>query len=258
MEPIRLLFMAVLPAIVFILIMVYLDRYDREPIRYMVRYFLWGAFSVLPVLGLEAILAILNPFRGSMLEVFYFAFVVAGFSEEFIKRKFLLRNLWQADFFDQRLDGIVFSVLIALGFATVENISYIFFQYAQEPLVAIYRGVLSVPAHMLFAIAMGYEVSLAKFSPTDRDRTYHLLKSLWVPVLLHGFFDFILMAQQWGWMVFFFPFLLYLWISNVRKLKRFYKDSRQIHQVEVEIGREVTGEIDPGNDQENHSEKDEV
>ena len=258
MEPIRLLFMAVLPGIILILIMVYLDRYDREPIRYMVRFFLWGAFSVLPVLGLEAILSILNPFRGSALEIVYFAFVVAGFSEEFIKRKFLLRSLWQAEFFDQRLDGIVFSVLIALGFATVENISYVLFQYAQEPLVAIYRGVLSVPAHMLFAIAMGYEISLAKFAPTESDRNRHLFKSLWIPVFLHGMFDFILMAQQWGLMIFFFPFLLYLWISNVRKLKRFYEDAKQIHQFELENGGEEEPEIASGNDQENHSENGEI
>lgn len=258
MEPMRLLFMAVLPGIIIILIMLYLDRYDREPIRYVVRFFLWGAFCVLPVLGLEAILSILNPFRGTVLGVAYFAFVVAGFSEEFLKRRFLLRNLWQADFFDQRLDGIVFSVLIALGFATVENISYILFQYAQEPLVAIYRGVLSVPAHMLFAIAMGYEVSLAKFSPTEKERARHLFKSLWIPVLLHGCFDFILMAQQWGWMMFFFPFLLYLWISNVRKLKRFYKDAKRIHQYEMENGGTRDDETLPGNNEENDSGNEEI
>lgn len=238
MEPIRLLFMAVLPAVLLILIMVYLDRYDREPIRYMLRFFFWGAFSVLPVLGVETILSMLNPFRGTPLEIAYFAFVVAGFTEEWMKRRFLMRGIWRAKFFDQRLDGIVFSVLIALGFATVENISYVLFQYAQEPLVAIYRGVLSVPAHMLFAIAMGYEVSLAKFSPTESDRRRHLLKSLWVPVVLHGLFDFILMAERWGLMIFFFPFLLYLWISNVKKLKRFYEDAKRIHREEEENGSE--------------------
>ncbi|BES65626.1 PrsW family intramembrane metalloprotease [Gottschalkiaceae bacterium SANA] len=228
-EPLRLMFMAVLPAVILIVIMVYLDRYDREPARFMFQFFFWGAFSVLPVLGLETILSLINPFRGSALEVAYIAFVVAGFTEEWMKRRFLLRGLWKAKVFDQRLDGIVFSVLIALGFATVENISYVFFQYAQEPLVAVYRGVLSVPAHMLFAIAMGYEVSLAKFSPTSSDQKRHLRKSLWVPVLLHGLFDFILMAERWGLMIFFFPFLLYLWISNVKKLKRFYKDAKRIH-----------------------------
>ena len=229
LEPLRLLVMAVLPAVILIMIMVYLDRYDREPARLMFQFFFWGAFSVLPVLGIESILSFLNPFSGSVLGVAYIAFLVAGLTEEWMKRRFLLRGIWRAEVFDQRLDGIVFSVLIALGFATVENISYIFFQYAQEPLVALYRGVLSVPAHMLFAIAMGYEVSLAKFSPTESDRKRHLRKSLWVPVLLHGLFDFILMAEQWGMMIFFIPFLLYLWISNVKKLKRFYKDAKRIH-----------------------------
>lgn len=258
MEPIRLLFMAVLPAIILIVIVVYLDRYDREPVRYMVRFFLLGAFSVLPVLGLETLLSLLNPFRGSVLEIVYFAFVVAGFTEEWMKRRFLLRSLWHAEFFDQRMDGIVFSVLIALGFATVENISYIFFQYAQEPLVALYRGVLSVPAHMLFAIAMGYEVSLAKFAPTETDRNRHLLKSLWVPVGLHGLFDFILMAERWGLMVLFFPFLLYLWISNVRKLKRFYRDSKRIHDFEEENGYRFEKEIEAEIEEENNSENEEI
>jgi RsiW-degrading membrane proteinase PrsW (M82 family) len=244
MEPIRLLFMAVLPGVILIFIMLYLDRYDREPMRFVVRFFLLGAFSVLPVLGLETILAWLNPFGASLLGIGYFAFVVAGFTEEWMKRRFLLRSLWRADFFDQRMDGIVFSVLLALGFATVENISYVLFQYSNEPLVALYRGILSVPAHMLFAIAMGYELSLAKFSPTERDQKRHLRKSLWLPVFLHGVFDFILMAEQWGWMIFFFPFLLYLWVSNVRKLKRFYTDAKRIHAFEEENGREFEEEND--------------
>jgi RsiW-degrading membrane proteinase PrsW (M82 family) len=55
------------------------------------------------------------------------------------------------------------------------------------------RGVLAVPAHFLFAVTMGYYVSLAKFDPAGRRK--HLFLALLYPMLLHGTYDALLMVS---------------------------------------------------------------
>lgn len=95
--------------------------------------------------------------------------------------------------FNEKLDGIIYCTFSALGFATIENIMYVVSGYDADPYIGLYRGILSVPAHMLFAITMGYYLSLAKFSPDEQcckntlDYLYlcqycfteHLTSSLW-------------------------------------------------------------------------------
>ncbi len=56
-----------------------------------------------------------------------------------------------------------------MGFATVENIVYVVYRYANNPPhVGLYRGVFSVPAHAVFGITMGYYLSLAKFDTDEK------------------------------------------------------------------------------------------
>ena len=89
--------------------------------------------------------------------------------------------------FDDPFDGIVYAVMVGMGFATLENIGYVM----QHGLgTGIMRMFLSVPAHATFAVLMGYHVGLAKFDPANR-RKYMILAIFW-PVVFHGTFDFFL------------------------------------------------------------------
>jgi RsiW-degrading membrane proteinase PrsW (M82 family) len=47
-----------------------------------------------------------------------------------------------------------------MGFALVENIGYVM---SGELSVAIVRAIFSIPGRMLFAVLMGYYLSLSKF-----------------------------------------------------------------------------------------------
>ena len=62
-----------------------------------------------------------------------------------------------------------------------------------QVMTALMRGVLAVPAHFLFAVTMGYYVSLAKFDPEHRRR--HLWRAFLYPMLLHGTYDALLMVS---------------------------------------------------------------
>ena len=97
------------------------------------------------------------------------------------------------------------------------------FAYKSNCYVGIIRGVLSVPADVLFAITMGYYVALAKFTNNEKMRKSYLAKSLAVPFLLHGFFNSILMSKLPTLALFFIPFVVYLWIANIIKLSKLSK-----------------------------------
>lgn len=222
----RLFIIAIIPSIAIGLAIYLKDRYDREPWRLLFKIFILGGLSIIPTLILERVLLSLNIFQG-ILEIAYISFVVAGFSEEFIKREVVLRKAYKHKEFNEKLDGIVYSVFAALGFATVENIMYVVFRFSSQPLVGLYRGIFSVPAHILFSITMGYYLSLAKFSAAPALKKRYLLRSLWIPVLFHGIFNFILMSKINILMVLFIPFVLLLWGINLRRLNSYVLESKE-------------------------------
>ncbi len=220
----RLFIIAITPAISIAYAVYLSDRYDKEPILLLFKIFVFGAISVIPTIFVERFLASINIFPG-IFDIFFTAFIIAGLTEEFFKREVIIRFIYRNKNFDEKLDGIVYCIFAALGFATVENIMYLFRFSNYNPFVGLYRGILSVPAHSIFAVTMGYYLSLAKFSDNGEERTY-LNKSLYVPAILHGIFDFILMAKIPAFAALFIPYVIYLWKTNQDKLNKYIAESK--------------------------------
>lgn len=221
----RLYIIAIIPAIIFLLAIYLTDRRDREPAKLLLLTYLFGALSVIPSIVVEEVLIRFNVFSG-ILQAAYNAFIVAALTEEFFKRQVLLRIPHKSKYFNEKLDGIVYGVFAHLGFATVENIIYVVYTYTNNPFIGLYRGIFSVPAHGIFGITMGYYLSLSRFDSKQERKKVNLRKSLLVPVLLHGIFDFILMANIPQLTLFFVPYVIYLWWNNQRKLSKFVFDSK--------------------------------
>jgi RsiW-degrading membrane proteinase PrsW (M82 family) len=225
----RLFVIALVPGIVLALSAYLADRYDKEPLGLLLKVFILGALSVIPTAIVEKFLISFNVF-GGLLNAAFMAFVVAGLTEEFFKREVVLRTAFKHPSFDEKLDGIIYAAFSALGFATVENVMYVVFRFAVNPYVGIYRGIFSVPAHLLFAVTMGYYLSLAKFAENKESYRYYFRRSLIVPVILHGIFDFILMSDVPILLTLFIPFIIYLWVVNLKKLNKYYVESRTWHR----------------------------
>ena len=150
-------------------------------------------------------------FYDPLVQSAYTAFGLAGFPEELCKFFFLYLFIWKSQYFDEYYDGVEYGAFTGLGFAALENISYVT-QYGLQ--VAVSRALFAVPAHFFFGIIMGYFFAYAKFRPWHRKG--YLFLSLFLPVLFHGIYDFLLMYNnalentQLGyilygvWFVFFF------------------------------------------------------
>lgn len=217
---------AVTPGVAFAFLIYFFDRYDKEPIQMLLRVFFYGAVAVIPTILIENLLSSFNIFAGTF-GAFYTAFIVAGFTEEFMKRSVVIKHVYFNPVFNEKLDGIVYCVLSALGFATIENIMYVVFRFSDVESVGLYRAIFSVPAHMLFAVTMGYYLSLSKFAENTIESETYFKKSLSVPAVMHGIYDFILMSKIQLLMILFIPFVIYLWFNNLKKLNQYFRLSKR-------------------------------
>ena len=223
----NLLILAIYPSIAFILWVYLKDRYDKEPIKLLGKFFVLGAF--ISVIGIicEDFLININKYSGNYY-IIYSSFIVAGFTEEGLKAIVLISNVIKEKSFNEKLDGIIYSVFLSLGFATVENIIYLYFEDVSNVFrVSLIRGIISVPAHMMFAITMGYYISKYKFSNSKLKRREYIILSILVPILLHGIFDLLLIVKFKLSKVLFIIYLILLWKINLDKLDEYTNISRK-------------------------------
>ncbi|NTW70797.1 MAG: PrsW family intramembrane metalloprotease [Eubacteriaceae bacterium] len=224
----RILIGALAPVIALILLFYFIDRRDKEPAANLAIAFFSGVAIVLPVLIVETILTYFAGGRSTLAGAAFSAFIIAGLTEEYFKRMVLVKRFYHSPYFDEKLDGIIYAVFIALGFAAVENIMYLYnFSHIQN--IGIYRGLLSVPAHMMFGVTMGYYISMSKYCSDPVKCKGYFRKSLYIPVILHGTFNFLIMSGRTELMVLFFPFVFYLWLRSFRLLSIYYNDSKRNH-----------------------------
>lgn len=197
-DQLQLLGLAMAPSAVIITYVWFHDRQGKEPLTLLGLSFLLGCLSIIPAILLEFGLGNLGLVdKGSLQSVALFAFVTVGFSEELSKFFFLRLGPYRSKHFNEPYDGIMYSMMIGMGFATVENLMYIFGQetYALSLQVAQTRAWTAVPAHATFAAMMGYFAGLARFKQANQGAW--LLAGLLLATVFHGAYDFFLM-QQWS------------------------------------------------------------
>lgn len=190
----ELLVLALAPGVAIIWFIYLRDKYDKEPFKALVKAFLLGMAVTLPAMILQwGGFTLLNHLMQATGWTYYivFAFLVVALGEETCKYFMLRYYAFPRPFFNEPFDGIIYGVMVAMGFATVENIVYVV-QRGYE--TGFLRMFLSVPAHATFGILMGYYVGLAKF--TSRGHSVQLMvRGLLLAVLFHGLYDLFLFVQ---------------------------------------------------------------
>lgn len=162
-----------------------------EPPRVLWTTFSLGVFSVIPVLAIgyplqAAASSLDNPLLRSLLSALF----VAALPEEFVKLAILVGYNMRQKAFDEPMDGIVYGVVASLGFATLENMLFVFEGGLS---VAASRAFTAVPLHAFVGAIMGFYVGRAFFATAGKSRI--ILKGYGIAVLLHTLYDFPLMAM---------------------------------------------------------------
>lgn len=187
-----LLALAIAPAVAIIWFIYTKDEYEREPTGLLVTAFLLGIVSIIPALLGGALGESLG--YAASVDIgttAIYAFIIIALSEELAKFIFLRGYLFRKEDFNEPFDGIVYAVMVGMGFAAFENIVYV----AQGGIeVAVLRMFTAVPAHAAFGVIMGYYVGMAKFDLPNKNLL--LAKGLFWAVLAHGAYDFFLMQER--------------------------------------------------------------
>jgi RsiW-degrading membrane proteinase PrsW (M82 family) len=204
-----------------------LRRYDRlepEPIKVLLRVgLLGGLMSIIPAiignnladhfLGLHGFVTDFS--RRISLPLALGSAVFVGINEETWKFLATIRLVKKLPEFDQPIDGMIYAMTVALGFAALENVEYI---VRLGPGVLVVRSVLSMPTHLACAAIWGYGLARARFISPDKKYVKTALPYLLAAAGVHAAFDFFIFLRTWT-VFLVFPLLLFIvWYSN-RKLQ---------------------------------------
>lgn len=117
--------------------------------------------------------------------------------------------------FDEYYDGIVYGVVVLLGFVIVENILYLFVNGLELVLGRVFLFVFS---YVLFGVIMGYYLGKVKFFE-GKEKMKWMLYFVFVLFILYGIYDYILKIMDY-WVFIIILFMIYLWWLVLRKVKK--------------------------------------
>ena len=188
-----LLALALAPGIAISLFIILRDQYNREPRKHLIISFFLGVLSAVIALILETLLlpALESTLSESIMRTALKAFIVVALVEEWSKYIMVRYYAFRQPEFDEPYDGIVYAVMVSMGFATIENVAYVM---EHGLATAILRMFLSVPAHACFGVLMGYFMGVARFKVNQQAR-FNMI-GLLLACFFHGLFDFFLMLQE--------------------------------------------------------------
>ncbi len=220
--------LAILPGLAICCWIFYRDRHEREPIYLLIACFIAGVMSTLPAILLEEFWDSMGIVESEdILQTFVLAFGSVALSEELVKFVAVMIFAYPWKPFNEPMDGIVYSVMVAMGFATLENILYSNI-YGME--TVLLRAFTAVPAHAAFGIVMGYHIGRAKFGLGNR--FFQLFLGLAAAVVFHGAYDFFLLQQNIPELSLLAMVVLVICIYYTRNLIRLHHENSPFQQEE--------------------------
>ena len=198
---------AVVPMVMYLLIIWKMDKYEPEPLKYVLQHFLWGAFGaiIFGIIGSEILSSqissfIYDEFQFSLLQTV----LVAPFVEEITKGFYLLLTV-NSKKFDNLTDGLVYGGAIGLGFGMTENFLY-FIAYGDTIEAWIYlviiRSGFSAVMHCMSTATLGAFFSLGKYSVNGK--VFYPLLGLFFAMFIHFLWNFSVSFEN----TFFYGFLM--------------------------------------------------
>ncbi len=254
---IYLLALAIAPAAALFLFFYLRDRYKKEPLFPLAITFLLGAAALVPSASVSILLQFWTGWSSrtpNLIQLFLGALLIVGLVEE--GWKFLVVRLYSyhRPEFDEPYDGIMYSVMAALGFATVENVLYVLNSGFGT---GIARALLAVPGHAFYGVLMGYFLGEAKFCQTRTRANLLSLAGLGLAVLAHGLYDFmVFLLDKKPLMLLMLPiFAVLAWVVFFKATRRQaeqspYKRPRlaALHRTSAKETEDATDDSGPNSD----------
>src|SRR6266849_5568958 len=185
---------ATLPVPIYVMLLLWIDRYEAEPLWMLATAFFWGALVSVFVafifntsISIMAAVATQNQQIGENVG----AVISAPIVEESAKALILLiLFLWKKDEFDGIIDGIVYAGMVGLGFAMTENVLY----YGRAlqggagalTFIFILRGMAAPFSHPLFTSMTGIGLGWSRQSNNGFIKVVAPVLGFMLAVLMHA------------------------------------------------------------------------
>lgn len=188
---------ATIPVPLYIVLVLWIDRYEAEPLWMLATAFFWGALVA------TFFAFILNTTSGGIVTALadakageaFAAVISAPIVEETGKALILfIFFFWKKDEFDGVIDGIVYASMAALGFAMTENILY----YGKAAALGgggaltwtlVIRGFFAPFSHPLFTSLTGIGLGLARQSSNIAIKVVTPIIGLLMAIFMHSIWN---------------------------------------------------------------------
>jgi protease PrsW len=186
---------ATIPVPIYVTLVLWIDRYESEPLWMLCTAFFWGAlvavfiaFIFNTVGGLAVAALTQSDQAGGAASAVIFAPIVEESSKALI---LFILFFWKKDEFDGVVDGIVYAALVALGFAMTENFQY----YGKAALhgalpgTFIIRGFFAPFSHPLFTSMTGIGLGLSRQTKNQALKFIAPVVGLLVAMTMHAIWN---------------------------------------------------------------------
>ncbi len=185
---------ATLPVPIYVMLLLWIDRYESEPLWMLATAFFWGAvIAVFIALIFNTSLSLMAAAATHSRQIGenFGAVISAPIVEESAKACILvILFLWKKEEFDGVVDGIVYAGMVGLGFAMTENILY----YGRAvqggagalTFIFILRGMAAPFSHPLFTSMTGIGLGWARQSNNGFVKVTMPVLGFMLAVLMHA------------------------------------------------------------------------
>lgn len=193
MEYLKYLSLAI-PPVIALLIYFYLKyKFGKQPYPLLFKSFLWGMVSIGLVLIVQVLASYFELDRlGNIRRILFYSLVIMAFFSELAKFFFLKGFLYPKEDFKSPVDGIIYAVMISMGFATMNNIlSLINIPNLDVNLINAFT---SGPANVIFGVLMGFFIGMGKLR---KIRFVDSMTGLGAAVLFHALYGFCMLTYDY-------------------------------------------------------------
>jgi len=185
---------ATLPVPIYVTLLLWIDRYESEPLWMLATAFFWGALVavfIAFILNTANEIIVAAATNNAHIGEKFAAVISAPIVEESAKASILLvLFFWKTDEFDDIVDGIVYAGMVGLGFAMTENVLYYGKAVQGGPgsltVIFILRGMAAPFSHPLFTSMTGIGLGWARQSENGFVKITAPVAGFMLAILMHA------------------------------------------------------------------------
>ena len=232
----------ILPCIIWLIFYLRQDMHP-ESNRKIIEIFILGMIIVAPVLIIENLLGNflvknlptlfnVDSVSPTLVQLLFYYTIVIGFIEEFFKYIVVKLRAIKSSHFDEPIDAMLYTIIISLGLAAIENLAVIFqtTEIGSAILISVIRLLTAIFLHSLAAAITGYFLALSLSLRNKWKRFLIIISGLLLASVFHGVYDVSVVNLEKATNIFDFLFpiviimlmgvIVYIFFIKVKKIPR--------------------------------------